>query len=123
MMSVTMLAFSVDPQDLDPESDTYNIREYQTDVNCFLAHECDLIQYTGEVQSFLPLGIEVISYLFSEARWVETSLGTAYVQRRWLTEPPDVSADWVNVESEYGVIITLPQPTGTENVASNVKRI
>ena len=89
----------------------------------FLEHECDLLQYTGEVQSFLPLGIEVISYLFSEARWVETSLGTAYVQRRWLTEPPDVSVDWVNVESEYGVIITLPQPTENENVASNVKRI
>ena len=120
---VAYASFSVDPQDLNPESETYNIREYQTDVDCFLAHECDLIQYTGEVQSFLPLGIEVISYLFSEARWVETSLGTAYVQRRWLTEPPDVSADWVNVESEYGVIITLPQPAETEDVASNVKRI
>ena len=120
---VAYACFGVDPEDLDPESETYNNREYQTDVDCFLAHECNLLQYTGEVQSFLPLGIEVVSYLFSEARWVETSIGTAYVQRRWLTEPPDVSVDWVNVESEYGVIITLPQSTDNEPNAKYVKRI
>ena len=120
---VAYAAFGVDPEDLDPESETYNNREYQSDIDCFLTHECNLLQYTGEVQNFLPLGIEVVSYLFSEARWVETSLGTAYVQRRWLTQPPEVSVDWVNVESEYGVIITLPQPLGSEDNASNVKRI
>lgn len=120
---VAYASFAVNPEDLDPTSETYNNRTYETDVDCFLAYECDLLQYTGEVQSFLPLGIEVVSYLFSEARWVETSLGTAYVQRRWQTQAPDVSVDWVNVESEYGVILTLPQPTGDEAVASNVKRI
>lgn len=119
---VAYACFGVDPENLDPESETYNNREYQTDADCFLAHECDLLQYTGEVQSFLPLGIEVVSYLFSEARWVETSLGTAYVQRRWLTQPPDVSVDWVNVESEYGVIVTLPHSNNPAD-AKSVKRI
>lgn len=120
---VAYASFGIDPEDLNPTSDTYNHRVYETDVDCFLAHDCDLLQYTGEVQSFLPLGIEVVSYLYSEARWVETSLGIAYVQRRWQTQVPDVSADWVNVESEYGVIITLPQPEANEQVATNIKRI
>ena len=64
-----------------------------------------------------------MSYLYSEVRWVETSLVTAYIQRRWLTQPPEVSVDWVNVESEYGVILTLPQPSTDETVADNIKRI
>ena len=120
---VAYACFGIDPEDLDPTSETYNNREYETDVDCFLDHDCDLLQYTGEVQSFLPLNIELVSYLYSEVRWVETSLGTAYVQRRWLTQPPDVSVDWVNVESEYGVILTLPRPRGDETVATNIKRI
>ena len=117
---VAYASFAVHPEDLNPEAENYNIREYVTDAECFLNHECDVIQYTGEVQSFLPLGIEIITYIFSEARWVETSLGTAYVQRRWHTNPPDISVDWVNVEAEYGFIITLPQPMGD---VTNVKRI
>ncbi len=121
--AVAYASFAVDPEELNPEAEGYNNREYITDPACFLSHECAVVQYTGEVQSFLPLGVEVISHLFSEARWVETSLGTAYVQRRWLTQTPEVSVDWVNVESEYGVIITLPQPNGEEEVAQNVKRI
>ena len=97
---------------------TYNDREYLTDVDCFLEHECDVIQYSAEAQSFLPLNIEVISYFFSEARWVETELGTAYIQRRWQTEQPEISVDWAHVNSEYGMIITLPQEDN-----SSVKRI
>jgi len=121
--AVAHASFAIDPEDLDPEAEGYNNREYLTDPQCFIDHECDVVQYQSEVQSFLPLGIEVIGYIFSEARWVETSLGTAYVQRRWHTQPPDVSVDWVNVDNEFGLIITLPQPQNGEEIASQVKRI
>ena len=113
---IAYVHFGVHPEDLS-ESSGYNYREYQTDVDCFLSHECNLIQYQSEVQSFLPLGIEVIGYIFSEARWVETEFGTAYIQRRWHTEKAEVSVDWVNLNSEYGFILSLPQADGT------VKRI
>lgn len=112
---VAYASFSVHPEDLDPEAENYNIRIYHTDVPCFLAHECDVVQYSGEVQSFLPLGIEVISYIFSEARWVETDWGTAYIQRRWQTQTPEISVDWAHVSGEYGFIITLPKQNDTDN--------
>ena len=120
---VAYASFAIHPEDLDPTAETYNNREYITDPECFLRHECDVVQYSSEVQTLLPLGIEVIAYIFSEARWVETSLGTAYIQRRWHMQPPDVNVDWVTVENEYGLTITLPQPTIHEEEASNLKRI
>ena len=114
---VAQTSFGIDPEIINPDG-TYNDREYLTDVDCFLEHECDVIQYSAEAQSFLPLNIEVISYFFSEARWVETELGMAYIQRRWQTEKPEISVDWAHVNSEYGMIITLPQEDN-----SSVKRI
>lgn len=107
---VAYASFSIDPEVLNPESDAYNIRTYHTEPDCFLRHDCDVIQYSSEVQSFLPLGIEVISYIFSEARWVETDWGMAYIQRRWLTDTPKVSVDWAHVNGEYGFILSLPDP-------------
>ena len=63
------------------------------------------------------MDIEVITYIFSEARWVDTEWGPAYIQRRYLTDETELSVDWVEVEAEYGFIITLPQEDGS------VKRI
>ena len=109
---IAYVHFGIDPEDLNPDEDAYNDREYLTDKQCFLDHSCDLVQYEAEIQVFLPLNIEIISYIFSEARWVDTEWGPAYIQRRYLTKEPEPSADWVNIGAEYGFIITLPQESG-----------
>ena len=108
--SIAWASFTIEPEDLNPESDGYNLRTYLTDVSCFLEQECATLSYSGEVQSFLPLGIEVISNIFSEVRWVETEWGMAYIQRRWLTSEPNISVDWAHVNGEYGFIMTIPRP-------------
>lgn len=114
---IAYVQFAVDPEELAPDAYEYNKRSYVTDVKCFLEHSCDLVQYTGEAKTFLPLNIEVISYIFSEARWVDTEWGPAYIQRRYLTDETEVSLDSIDVEAEYGFIMNLPQEDGS------VKRI
>ena len=105
--------FAIDPEDLSPDTDGYNDRSFITDPDCFLDHSCELIQYQSKVKTLLPLNIEVVTSIFSEARWVDTEWGSAYIQRRYITEDTEISVDWVSVDSEYGFIITLPQENGT----------
>lgn len=114
---IAYVHFGIDPEDINLETDSYNDREYLTDEKCFLDHSCDLVQYEAEIQVRLPLNIEIITYIFSEALWVDTEWGPAYIQRRYLTKAPEPSSDWVNLDAEYGFIITLPQEDGS------VKRI
>ena len=108
-----MVHFGIDPEDMNPNSDSYNIRNYLTVQDCFLEQVCGLIQYTAEMQSFFPLGLEVITHIFSEARWIDTEYEAAYIQRRYLTDDTQISVDWMNVDAEYGFIITLPQEEGS----------
>ena len=103
----------------DPDEDPDPDLVYLEDNACFLAHECETASYREKVDLDLPLGIHVESVLKSEARWVELEQGTALIQRRWLVRPAEVSVDWVALEQEFALQVTLPVPGGIRRMETS----
>lgn len=86
----------------------YYDREFTENGECIADRGC--MQAAARSESELvQLGISVTSKNRIEYRWVETSYGWAFVQRSWLTEPPVVSSDLVNPNSQYFLAVTLPR--------------
>ena len=110
---IARLHFAYDPMDFYEDTESHNYREYLTDPDCFLAKECEFLSYQSEMKEILPLDIEAISLNATEIRWVTTSMGDSYIQRRWARELPVVNVDWAEVLAEYAFIITVPQADGS----------
>ena len=56
----------------------------------------------------VTIGVSVASENRIEYRWLEMDTGWAFVHRSWLTEPPVVSSDLVDPNSQYYLAITIP---------------
>jgi len=91
-------------------------RDYQTDLDCFLSEECDWLAINITSTSDYALGLEVTVNFNAEYRRVETDIGTAVVQRTWLTEPAEVSFDWLGVPSQYFLGVFLPDGKGSRRL-------
>ena len=104
--------FDVHPRDVFTNPDAVNEREYTGDSSCFLAHECEFLRHDSILQRSLPLNIEAVIYFATDIRWVETSLGPAFIQRRWLTSAPEVNKDWLQINAGYALAVTLPMENG-----------
>ena len=103
----------------DPDEEPTDDLVYLQDTECFLAHECETASYRETVSLDLPLGIHVESVLKSEARWVELEGRTALIQRRWLVRPADVNVDWIQLEQEFALQVTLPEGDGIRRMETS----
>ena len=104
--------FGVDPRDVFTNPDAVNEREYIGDPECFLAAECEFLRADSILERSLPLNIEAIIYFATDIRWVDTHLGPAFIQRRWLTQPTEINKDWIQINAGYALAITLPMADG-----------
>lgn len=89
--------------------DTYQSaeREFYPDVDCFLERECDWLEADQHSVSLYPLGLVATTSTHGQYRWIETSEGPAVVQRSWMLEG-EFSLDWIKVEHQYYVSVTMP---------------
>jgi len=103
--------FQVHPRDVFTNPNAVNERTYIGDPECFVAQECEFLIYEAVLQRFLPLNIVATIYFSTEIRWVQTEYGMAFIQRRWLTDDPEINVDWLQVDAGYSLAITLPSTT------------
>ena len=83
-------------------------RTYETDADCFLTQDCELLDVQNYTEAEYALGLTVASDNSGQYRWVETDQGCGYLQRTWLDEEATVSFDWLGVPEQYYLVVTMP---------------
>ena len=91
-----------------PDATSYNIRTYHDDQYCFVTRECELLNYSAEIAAEMPLNILVHTTIAGQVRWVDSTIGPILVQRRWFTSVPEVSVEWLDLRTEYALMLSLP---------------
>ena len=86
----------------------YYKRTFISGEDCIASRDCLRASARSESE-LVQLGISITSKNRIDFRWVETADGWAYIQRSWLTEPPVVSSDLVEPNSQYFLAVTLPR--------------
>lgn len=115
--------FMVHPRDVFTNPDAINERTYIGDPECFVNGECAELEYEATLQRFLPLGIDATIYFHTHVRWVESDWGPVFVQQRWLTDTPEVSADWIHLNHGYSFAVTIPWEDEDDMVAKQIEHI
>lgn len=115
--------FLVHPRDVFTNPDAINERSYIGDPQCFVDLECDELEYEATLQRFLPLNIDATIYFHTQIRWIETDLGPVFIQKRWLTDDPEVSADWIHLNHGYSLAITFPLDGEEDLYAKQIEHI
>lgn len=86
----------------------YYNKTFTEGEDCILGRTCMSAAANSESE-LVQLGISIVSKNRIQYRWVETSEGWAFVHRSWLTEPPIVSSDIVEPNSQFFLSVTLPR--------------
>ena len=111
---------------LAPREDVYGVagsddifeRTHLSDVECFVAGECEFYEYDAYIESYYPLGVSVKMDYRGQYRWVNTRLGPAIAQRTFLTGDTEVTPDWLRLDFQSFVSITLPKDGDTRRLES-----
>jgi hypothetical protein len=101
-----------DPVEIYPGVYEYYDRTYIQGEDCFATRECNHLEFDVHSNAFMPLGLELEATFRAQYHWVETELGLASVQRVWTREPPIINKDWLTVDQEYFLAVTMPLPNG-----------
>lgn len=108
-----------DQSEIFPEGYSAFEREYiDGNLQCFLDHECDaMVQRTWSTAVY-PLGLTFSSVWTGEYRWVESDKGPVMVYRTFLDAPAELNFDWLEVEGQYFLGVSLPSDEGTLRLMS-----
>jgi len=87
--------------------ETYD-RTFSEDISCFLDHQCETMDYHSDLDTNLPLGIQVNTKVNGTFRWVDLEGTPVLVGRTWLAEPAEVSVDFFKVQAQYYLTVNLP---------------
>ena len=104
--------FIVHPRDVFLNPNAENEREYDGDPVCFVEHTCDSLHYSAVLERHLPLEVVAKIYFETDIRWVDTQYGSAFIQRRWLSDDTQINKDWLRINSGYAMAVTLPMENG-----------
>ncbi|MFH1464844.1 MAG: hypothetical protein ABIO70_10710 [Pseudomonadota bacterium] len=107
-----------DQEDLFPDSHDYYDRTYLTDTDCFVEQKCEDAAVQNYIEDTYPIIGSVITHNHGQYRWVETELGTAWVQRTWFDVPAELEVDWIDIQDQYYLNVLLPQEHGTLTLQS-----
>ena len=112
--TVARLLFLQGPSDEEPapDAESYHVRVYNEDPQCFIDRECEMLSWTSQVLSEMPLSIVIETQYIGQVRWVETSYGPALLKRRWFITDPVVSVNWADLKAEYALKLSLPMADG-----------
>jgi len=116
---VTLAMVYDDPSIMYPEIYDYYDRTFLQGEECFATRECSRAEFDVHSRQYMPLGIELEATFRTQYHWVEMESGLAVVQRVWTREPPIINKDWLTVDQEYFLSVTLSLPDGrSRRVAS-----
>lgn len=79
---------------------------------CFDEAECVYAEADNHSIASYPLSLEAETWSRAQYRWVESDIGLAMVHRTWMTDPAVLSLDWINLEHQFFMTITLPLEDG-----------
>jgi hypothetical protein len=92
-------------------------RTFDGDGDCFVAQDCDTVQFDNESVANLPLNIKVTTVTTGQFRWVQTTdHGKAMITRAWLHDPADVSVDFFKVDAQYFLTVTYDLDDGAKRL-------
>ena len=101
--------------------DTYTLYEREwiapyTDKapSCFddMDEECMYAEAENHSIANYPLGLEAESWSRAQYRWIETDDGMAMVHRTWMNEPVILNKDWISLDHQFYLTVTIPQANG-----------
>jgi hypothetical protein len=110
--AVAIATVKDDPEKMYPDTYSKYDRRYNTNLDCFVQEECDFLEAESSTVSQYPLGLEVSVDILAQYRWVEMESGTAMVYRTWMTEPAEVSLDWLGVPAQFYLTANIPRGKG-----------
>ncbi len=87
-------------------------RTFVTKSQCFVKGTCDRVEFDNHAVSTLPLGITYTADSTGQFLWVETEDGPALVSRSWMHTPADISVDWLRIEAQFYLSVTIPDGKG-----------
>ena len=119
---IAYVNFAVHPKDVFENPNAQNERWYIGDPDCFVRQECETLEYEASLERSLPLNVVATLYFHTNIRWVQTEYGPAIVQKRWLTDDPEINVDWLHLNAGYGLSMTLPSLTDDE-VSKHIETI
>jgi hypothetical protein len=91
-------------------------RDFEGGARCFAQGECaDEGARTQSVNNY-PLGLELGVDFRTQWRWVEGPEGPVVVYRTWLQRPADVNKDWLGVNYQYFLGVTMPDGKHTRRL-------
>jgi len=91
---------------------SFNRTVLDGEYGCFREQDCDWLETRNQLSSSYPLGLTVDSVYQAQYRWVEIEAGTASVYRTWMTQPADVSFDWMQIPEQFYLGVNLPRRGG-----------
>jgi len=88
-----------------------------SDRDCFLEKRCDRLEYDISVVADYPLNLTVDADSRVHYRRVTLEDGSDVVlQRTWMLEPGEASADWIELEQQYYFAAHLDQGAGARRI-------
>ncbi len=118
VQEVTEALVLVENQD-EVYPDTYSLyeREWREPVagkkpSCFKDAECLFAEADNHSIANYPLSLEAETWSRAQYRWVETDIGMALTHRTWMTDPAVLSLDWINLDHQFFMTITMPSDDG-----------
>ena len=91
-------------------------REYDGDMRCFASGQCPTESATTRSVNNYPLGLEVSVEFTTQWRWVEGPDGPTIVYRTFLRDAAEVNKDWLAVNYQYFLGVTMPRSGRTRRL-------
>jgi hypothetical protein len=83
---------------------------------CFEAQTCDWLATTNTLTSSYPLGLTVDSHYIAEYRWIEVEGRMVSVYRTYMTEPAEVSLDFLHIPEQFYLGVNMPHQTASHTL-------
>jgi len=108
-----------DMQEVFPDKYQSYVRTFvdELDRDCFLEKRCDRLEFDISVVVDYPLNLTVDADSRVHYRRVTMEDGSDVVlQRTWMLEPGEASADWIELEQQYFLAAHLPRGEGSRRI-------
>jgi hypothetical protein len=99
-------------EEVFPKAYKTHDRKYLTDKTCFMSHECDFVDTDNRVSASYVI-INVDTHSQAQYRWIEYEKDQyAFLHRAWLIDEADAGVDWVDINEQIYMGVTMPRDGG-----------
>jgi len=88
---------------------TWRAPEEGKEPTCMDDADCSFAEADNHSIANYALGLTAESWSRAQYRWVETDAGMALVNRTWMTQPAELSFDWIHLDDQFFMTVTFPR--------------